>query len=147
VLKITHKTHLDHGLSSDIIGHVLRLYADKDEFFIHTITLPSGLGEVECALIGPITGHTQLTEATCSYQKRNGREWDSRMTAIPPTRSRQLTIIAGPSDDDECVAYTMYGGPCAPREPGDPSIANDPTLLAESKAFWSEHALSFYAKG
>ena len=37
-----------------------------------------------------------------------------------------------------CVLYTMYGGPVAPQEPGDPNCKN----LGDSEAFWSQHALS-----
>jgi hypothetical protein len=37
-----------------------------------------------------------------------------------------------------CIVYTMYGGPLAPQEPGDPGCRD----VDASKAFWSEHALT-----
>jgi hypothetical protein len=40
------------------------------------------------------------------------------------------------------ILYTAFGGPAAPREPGDPSLDGNEAGLAESKAFWAEHALS-----
>jgi hypothetical protein len=43
---------------------------------------------------------------------------------------------------EPCVLYTAYGGPQAPREPGDPAI-KDFAEQAASEIFWSEHALAF----
>lgn len=80
-----------------------------------------------------------------------------------PTKpaARVITVIAGPhkvtcgcklsgrrdcieceghGDVNETVLYTAYGGPCAPREPGDPNIKSWDELL-ESRKFWAEHAL------
>ena len=39
------------------------------------------------------------------------------------------------------MLFTAFGGPLAPREPGDPDMT-DAKEIAESKKFWSEHALS-----
>lgn len=74
---------------------------------------------------------------------------------------RMVTVIAGPHkltcgcqvsgrrDCQDCEGYgtvnetvlnTAYGGPCAPRSPGDADIKSWDELL-ESRKFWSEHAL------
>ncbi len=63
------------------------------------------------------------------------------MVARPNRPTRTLTVIAGPSDGKACVLYTSYGGPCAPREPGDPGIPNWEGVQ-EARAFWAEHALA-----
>lgn len=39
----------------------------------------------------------------------------------------------------DCVLYTTYGGPAAPKEPTDPTIR--PSEVRESDEFWSQHAL------
>lgn len=41
------------------------------------------------------------------------------------------------------ILYTAFGGPLAPREPGDPDLPAEER--AESEAFWAEHALSSVA--
>jgi hypothetical protein len=58
---------------------------------------------------------------------------------VRPTR--QLTIVAGPHGDEPCVLYTAYGGPEAPREPGDPDIPGHSARDAAA-VFWADHALS-----
>lgn len=72
--------------------------------------------------------------------RRGDRSWESRLVRATPVQTRLVTVVAGPHDGSPCVLYTAYGGPQAPREPGDPNIRDD----AERKAcvaFWSEHAL------
>ena len=51
-----------------------------------------------------------------------------------------MTVVAGPDGEIPCRLYTCYGGPCAPREPGDTSLSDEER--AESLAFWLQHALS-----
>lgn len=96
----------------------------------------------------------------------DGSQWWDEMTdtvkrlCIEAPKSRLVTVIAGPhtacpaggactgatcADYDShvehaCVLYTAYGGPQAPREPGDPSIKSWEELVA-SREFWSQHAL------
>ena len=76
------------------------------------------------------------------YVVRPGRHHASRMCGgeCKPLLVRTVTVIAGPHEGDPCVLYTAYGGPCAPREPGDPTIASWDELL-ESRSFWAKHAL------
>lgn len=150
MLKITNVSHLDHGISTAILSWLLTMFADKNEFFIATVKLPVELGNggtVPCDLRGPMVGDDPVPDSLCSYGRRGEqRKWDTRFTTMHPTVSTDVTIIAGPHGDDACVLYTVYGGPCAPREPGDPSLAATPEQHAESVAFWKEHAISFYAK-
>lgn len=37
--------------------------------------------------------------------------------------------------------FTAYGGPCAPREPGDATLSSDEEKK-ESADFWAQHALA-----
>jgi hypothetical protein len=38
-----------------------------------------------------------------------------------------------------CMLYTAFGGPLAPKEPGDPTLKD--SEREESEKFWSQHAL------
>lgn len=46
----------------------------------------------------------------------------------------------GPDEQDQLNCYTAFGGPLAPKEPGDPTLK--PEERAKSEAFWREHALA-----
>jgi hypothetical protein len=141
-LVITSDSHTDHGLSPAIRDYIVARFADRDGFFIETFELPEELGTVPCALIGPATGWSPVHEANVRYVVRGGRKCASRvLDADQLTPSRLVTVIAGPHGDAACVLYTAFGGPKAPREPGDPAIASWDELDA-SRAFWSEHALA-----
>jgi hypothetical protein len=50
-------------------------------------------------------------------------------------------VACQPVDFSRCVLFTAYGGPAAPREPGDSSIASWEELT-QSRRFWAQHALS-----
>jgi hypothetical protein len=75
------------------------------------------------------------------YRARGARPWRSRTIALPARRSRQVTVVAGPHDEQPCVLFTAYGGPPAPQEPDDPACRD----LTASRAFWREHALIHHA--
>lgn len=139
---ITSESHLDHGLTPAQVEYIKRLFRDRKEFFKETITLPASLGTVETALVGPASGADAVDESDVRYVTRAGRKCASRVLTVPQPRPRVRTVtaIAGPDGGEPCVLYTAYGGPLAPREPGDPDIATQ-NELAESRAFWSEHAL------
>lgn len=151
-MKITSESHLDHGLSHEHVMWLIEHFADRSAFFLETITLPIFLPEVECGLYGPICGDEPVPENTVMYKIRGERKYASRVLALGSflpseasasglRKTRTLTVIAGPSGDEPCVLYTSYGGPAAPREPGDPSIGAWESVL-ESRAFWATHALS-----
>jgi len=136
-MKITEKSHIDHGLSPRLMALIARRYADRQAFFIDTFVTPDDEPAVPSQL------HADVPESECFYQQRCGRKTWSRMCRRPPTTSSLVTVIGGPSSEapGECILYTAYGGPLAPREPGDPGIET-PEQAAESFAFWRTHALS-----
>jgi hypothetical protein len=131
-------SHVDHGLTEAQLGYLLERFADREAFFIETITLPAGLGTVACGLYGPLAGDAAIREDEVTYARRGDRTWDSRLVDLPPRQQHAVTVIAGPHDGHACVLYTAFGGPAAPQEPGDPGC-KDP---AASTAFWREHALA-----
>jgi hypothetical protein len=161
MLIIIPQSHLDHHLSLRHLRFVLDRCQERNSFFIESVTLPDELPALSCALRGPVVGNPPVTDAEITMRSRNGRAWESRMLTDPhkPVRvaldmgkyrhwdydgtadqtSRIVTIIGGPADGFPCVLYTAYGGPLAPREPGDPSLPE--AERAASVAFWAEHAL------
>ena len=130
-------SHLDHHLTGAQIDHVMAQFAERSGFFIETVTLPLALGVVPCGLHGPAVGDPPVPDAECAHAPRNGRAWSSRLCERPARPTSLVTIIAGPHEGEQIV-YTMFGGPPAPQEVGDPGCAN----VATSTAFWAEHALT-----
>jgi hypothetical protein len=161
-------SHVDHGLSAAQIRYLLERFADRDSFFIETLTLPRDLGTVPCGLYGPTMGDPPISDAEVTYARRGTRTWDSRLISLPARDQHEVTVIAGPHEEEcarcsaaagawnllhrascpdcdgtqkikhTCVLYTAFGGPSAPQEPGDPGC-KDP---ATSAVFWREHALA-----
>jgi hypothetical protein len=170
-MKLHTDSHLDHALTQAQIDYLVSLFSERDAFFIETVTLPEDLGTVPCGLYGPIMGDAPVTESQVFYAKRGARAYNSRMrnSDAAPRHVRTVTVIAGPHDGLACVLYTAFGGPCAPREPGDvrremevlheqraglhdmsdeyKAIQSKIVALrekrAESAAFWAEHALTY----
>lgn len=140
-LEITQNSHVDHGLTPEHVAFIVARFAGRDAFFLETFTLPDSLAELECGLYGPLVGDGAVDEGDVSYVVRGARKCASRVVAKPARKTRTVTVIAGPSGDRPCVLYTSYGGPAAPREPGDATI---PTweALTEARAFWADHALA-----
>lgn len=142
-------SHLDHNLTDAQIAYLLERFADRDAFFIETIELPADLGTVPCALYGPTMGDDPIQDSETTLAVRGGRKGPSRLIDRPLRPTRQITVIAGPHDGQPCVLFTAYGGPAAPREPWE--LETDPAHcredftsldLAQSRAFWAQHALS-----
>lgn len=153
-------SHLDHGLTDEQREFIVAYFSARTEFFIETIELPPSLGIVACNLHGPATGGAPVPEAHVHYGIRGARRHASRLIGFdeptPSLATRLVTVIAGPvlsvpkipeeagesvlATSEPCVLYTAYGGPQAPREPGDAAIASWDELL-ESRAFWAQHAL------
>jgi hypothetical protein len=159
-------SHLDHALTEAQIDYVMKLFGDRQSFFIETITLPRELGTVPCGLYGPLMGDSTIKEDEVTYAARGTRAWNSRLIDLPPRQQHEVTVIAGPHETPcvhcqgrrqigewkaaipcsctdgktywPCILYTAFGGPSAPQEPGDPGC-RDPEASA---AFWREHALS-----
>ena len=133
------ESHFDHGLTPEQIEYLMQRFVDRAAFFIETVELPDALGTVPCGLYGPLVGDAPLTADDTIMLPRGTRTWLSRLTPRPPRPSRLVTVIAGPHDEHACIVYTMFGGPVAPQEPGDPGCKD----IAASEKFWSEHALAF----
>jgi len=138
-------SHTDHGIPEIVVGYVLTLFDDRDSFFVETVTYPEsaesvrgpvGLPAVPCGL------HLDVPESEVRYAPRGDRPNDSRLCDRPPRMVREVTVVAGPHPDDPeagMILFTMYGGPAAPQEPGDPRLA--PEGLPASEAFWAKAAL------
>ena len=140
MLKITSDSHTDHALTQDHLDFIVSAFADKDAFFITTLELPKSLPGLPCAIYGPIMGDSPIKDEDVSMEVRGSREEPSRMIAKEPRSSRLLTVIAGPHNDEDCILYTAYGGPCAPKEPF--SCEEGSEERKKSEEFWSEHALA-----
>lgn len=126
------ESHLDHNLTEAQIAHVMERFADRDAFFIETIELPEDLGTVPCGLFGPLVGDEPIVETGDVLRvKRGTRPWFSRCIARFPRPVRTVTVIAGPHEGHGCIVYTMFGGPLAPREPGD--IRKEMAALEEQR--------------
>lgn len=152
MIKLHEDSHVDHAVPNPVLDYVLRQFEDRTTFFIETITYPEkgtwssprtegrwvpwDFATTPCAL------HIDVPEDEVHYAKRGDREYESRMCKRSPRMVREITIIAGPHPDDSDVGmilYTMYGGPAAPKEPGDPRLTDEER--EESVAFWSKAAL------
>lgn len=138
---ITTAAHLDHALTPAHVAWIAERFADQGAFFLATVELPPELEDLPCGLHGPIVGDPPVPESEVSYRRRGDRLGPSRLCQRPSRPTRLLTVIGGPDGDDPCVLYTAFGGPAAPREPFDLSLASDEVREA-SEAFWAEHALS-----
>jgi hypothetical protein len=153
-IKIHKDSHVDHDIDPPVMHFVLRQFEYRTEFFIETVEYPASY-ETLCSLSGypkthivslapvPCALHLDVPEDEVHYARRGDRAWESRLCEREPRFVRQVTIVAGPHPDDPdagMVLFTMYGGPAAPREPGDPSLEGE--ALAEAKRFWTKAALS-----
>lgn len=153
-------SHVDHGIDRRVRDYVRLQFRGRTEFFVETFEYPENhpvypslsdwraihdgtpsyyvdLPPVPCAL------HMDVPESEVHYARRGDRQWDSRLCRREPRMVREVTIVAGPHPEDPdagMVIFTMYGGPAAPREPGDPSLEGE--ALEEAKSFWAKAALS-----
>jgi len=139
-IKIIEKSHLDHGLTPDQVQWICDKFADREGFFIESVEMPEALGTVPCGLHGPVMGDEPVTDDEVTLVKRGEREYTSRIVDRAPRPTRTITVIAGPNGEDSCVLYTAFGGPLAPKEPGDKTLEGEE--LTKSESFWAEHALS-----
>jgi hypothetical protein len=164
MLIITPHSHLDHGLSAAHLEFINRVFGKRDGFFAETVEMPSDLPELLCGLYGPVVGDAPIHDCDCQMRARFGRQHKSRIYIGAPNSagyagpvpggrlvyprlrgSRLLTVIAGPYSETPgdpgfaCMLYTAFGGPLAPKEPGDPAV--HPDELDASVAFWRDHAL------
>lgn len=156
-MKLHRDSHTDHALTPAQLSYVLERFGDHQTPIKTTVEMPEDLGTAPCALYGPTVGDAAISETEVTHANRGSRAWTSRLVDRPARGSRMLTVIAGPHDGEPCVLYTVFGGPLAPREPGEVTrdleraiasgagivaIERLRTELGESEAFWSEHALA-----
>ncbi len=134
-------SHLDHSLTAPHVDFILERFKDRDGFFIETVELPENLESLPSGIWGPSAGDPPVAEEDVFYKVRGTRKCATRAVRRPSRPSRLMTVIAGPHDGRPCVLFTAYGGPCAPREPGDPGISSWDDIV-KARAFWAEHALS-----
>ena len=139
-MRITKDSHLDHGLSKEVIKFIKRKFGKKKKFFIDTVKLPEGMS-VPCGLYGPIVDDTPVMEHMVTYERRGEREYPSRLINLPPRQTNIITVIAGPHENEKCILYTAFGGPLTPKEPGDSTIKSKAERKGSEK-FWAEHALA-----
>jgi hypothetical protein len=150
-------THLDHGLSPEHLTWVQARVAEHTAFFMETVELPAELPPLDCALYGPMMQDEPVPESDVVYQVRGNRSWASRMVDRPLRPTRLISIIAGPDHigypdwradvaPPPMILYTAFGGPAAPKEPGDPTLEELADLFT-SRAFWRIHALSTHIGG
>jgi len=138
-MKITSDSHMDHSLTQSHIDFIKAKYASVESFKLETIELSPELSSLPCGLHGPLMGDDPIPEREITYKVRGSRDGESRMCKRGVRKVRTMTVIMGPYEG-ECILYTAFGGPSAPREPFDPGL--DDKGREESRKFWSEHALS-----
>lgn len=134
---------MDHGLTLAHVEWLRTAIGDCSFDGIRTleVTLDDSLPPVPCDLHGPVMGDAPIDGVECTFEHRGDRAWPTRVCNRPSRETRQITVVIGPHDGHPAVLYTAYGGPKAPREPGDPSIKTEADS-AESRGFWARHALS-----
>jgi hypothetical protein len=109
---------------------------------VRVLTFHDSPVELLSELRGPAVGDEPVPDADVEYRVRRGRKCASRRMKRHVARwTRTVTVVVGPHGSEDNVLYTVYGGPRAPREPGDASI-NTWEELEASREFWAQHALS-----
>lgn len=131
--------HADHGVSNETLMWALS-QINPAGFFLRTLELPEGHCDLLSALYGPLAGDAPVSDDVVSFVKRSEDRPASRMINMPKRPTRLVTVI-GIVKEDGVTIFTAYGGPCAPREVGDATLATDEEKK-ESADFWAQHALA-----
>jgi hypothetical protein len=151
---LIHKdSHVDHNVGALLEEGILDQFKDRGGFFIATVDLRNTekwhRRQVPLALVGPSSGDLPVTEDEVEYKPRPPRAYNSRMLRRGKkggyvrwrnAHTHLVTIIAGPHDGHDCVLFTIFGGPLAPKEPDDPTLK--PEEREASVEFWKHHALA-----
>lgn len=135
-MRITADSHTDHALTPAHLSWLLVRFGDREAFFLETVELPADLAGLPCGLHGPLVGDEPVIGRP---MVRGARKGPSSVCDRAPRLSRLVTVIGGLHNGD-CILFTAYGGPAAPREPWDESLSAEDRVASE--AFWAEHALS-----
>jgi hypothetical protein len=130
-----------HGMSKDHLDYIAShpdVLAARGPV---TFQLPDHLDPVPMALAGPAAGGPPVGEHEVHYANRGGgRAWDSRMIHGEHQNTQTVTAISVPhKETGKPFLITAFGGPLAPKEPGDPT--HTPESKKASEQFWSQHAL------
>lgn len=144
-LTLVADSHLDHKVDPQVIEWALQAleHSDSagDHAFVQTVAYPEYLPPTACDLIGPATGQEPVPEERVEYRVRGSRKWASRVSKfIMVSYVRTITVVSGPHEGTNGVVYTIYGGPAAPREPGDPTLGSMEEIK-QIREFWALHAL------
>lgn len=137
-LEITSDSHTDHGLTPAHLDWLTKAIEERNPpegVSVLEFEIPPHLSPLETALV------SDVPESLVYYAIRGKRKCASRLVDRPLASTRICTAIVGPNVNIPFVLYTAYGGPAAPREPGDPDLVKEEDWKA-SKAFWSTHALA-----
>lgn len=149
-------SHLDHNLTQGHVEWLSKKFKDRNwlkeqndsqgmpDVLVVTVDFPEELGPLPCKLVGPIMDDPPITEDDVVYDVRGSRQWATRYH-VDPTRAPRsvykMTAVAGAQREDMTfLLCTAYGGPAAPREPGDTTI-DSWSEVQRSRKFWAEHAL------
>jgi len=141
-MKINIGTYKDNCVSKHILDWLLESFSSLQETCTKTIELPQHLGEIDCALYGPLMGDEPILEENVFYVNRGRRQYKSRMVKLPFRKTKYLTfIVAYNNRQKEFVLVTVFGGKLAAKEPNDLSLK---TIEEQQQSidFWSKHALS-----
>jgi hypothetical protein len=84
----------------------------------------------------PITEGDKLV-----FAKRQPRTWYTRFVVGGKEIETNLMTIVLKRQADKFELYTAYWGPCAKREPSDPSLTPGTPEYEESAMFWDRRAL------
>lgn len=131
--------HADHGVREDLIRKTIEPL--EEGFFCLTVDLDAAASPLLSGLYGPLAGDSPVTEGEVEYVRRSEDRPLSRMIRLPKRETRRLTVIGVKDNENAATIFTAYGGECAPREPGDPSLSDEERK--ESEVFWAQHALAF----
>jgi hypothetical protein len=136
--------HADHGVTGIHRGIIKDVFIKAgDGFLLKTVNLDDYDGYANLPLMsgihGPIAGDPPVPADEIVWAKRGERPNLSRLCNRAPRPTLLMTVI-GTREGEKVTVFTVYGGPCAPREITDPTL---PAEAAEEAAqFWANHALS-----
>lgn len=109
------------------------LLVDKDGIAHLGVETEGVAGSSICV---PITEKDKLV-----FAKRKPRTWYTRFVVGGKEIETNLMTIVLKRQADKFELYTAYWGPCARREPSDPSLTPGTPEYEESVRFWEQRAL------
>ena len=147
--------HDDHDITNEmrlwLLGGFRELLdPDASREATFEFPIPLAMGVLPCAMYGPKMGDEPMTSDHIMWYPRKGRTCPSRLTKLPMRMSGTISgAYAWDHVRHSLDFYSVYGGPVAPREMGDLEhqslecgVKLPEGAIAESWAFWREHALS-----